>query len=107
MVYAYQQDVPIGEDVYRKIMVKLGPEPLAGLLTHVVVRREDGNLRYIDVWESEAACARAFEDRIHPAVFAVFQEIGFRPQGEPTKSNIDVIDVTFGHAAAQRSAPSR
>ena len=104
MAYAYQQDVPIGEDVYRRIMEKLGPEPLAGLLTHVVIRRDDGNLRYIDVWESVEACGRAFEERIHPAVFAVFQEIGFRPAGEPTKSNLDVVDVTFG---PQKATPSR
>jgi hypothetical protein len=32
------------------------------------VRRPDGGLRYIDVWESEEDCARAFDERIHPAV---------------------------------------
>ncbi len=99
MTYAYQQDVPIKEDVYRKIMEKLGPEPLAGLITHVVVRRQDGNLRYIDVWESEAACDRAFEERIHPAVFAVFREVGVRPDGEPRRERIEVVEVSTGRRA--------
>jgi hypothetical protein len=96
VTYAYQQDVPIKEDVYRRIIEKLGPEPLAGLITHVVVRREDGNLRYIDVWESQAACDRAFAERIHAAVYAVFKEIGFRPDGEPKRERIDVVDVSIG-----------
>ena len=61
MVYAFIQDVPIGEDVYRQIVDNVGPEPLAGQLVHLCVRKEDGQLQYIDVWESEEACARAFE----------------------------------------------
>ena len=42
MVYAYVQDVPIGEELYRKIIDELGPEPLAGSLMHLCVRRSDG-----------------------------------------------------------------
>ena len=72
-----------------------GPEPLKGLRTHLVIRRPQG-LRYIDVWESKEACDRAFAERIHPAVFGVFQEIGFRPQGEPTRELIEVVDQTTG-----------
>lgn len=93
-VHAYLQDVPIGDDVYHRIMERLGPEPLAGCLLHLCVRREDGGLRYIDVWESEAACARAFDERIHPAVYAVFQEIGFRPDAEPSVERLDVVHAT-------------
>ncbi|HWO64203.1 MAG TPA: hypothetical protein VNO31_29645, partial [Umezawaea sp.] len=72
MVYAYVQDVPIGDELYRKVIDELGPEPLAGSLMHLCVRRPDGGLRYIDVWESEEACARAFDERIHPAVDTAF-----------------------------------
>jgi hypothetical protein len=99
-LYSYDQDVPIGEDVYAKIKQKLGPEPLAGLLVHMVIKRPNGQLRYIDVWESEAQCARAFEERIHPAVFAVFQELGFRPEGEPIKNALDVLEVDTAPAKA-------
>jgi len=89
VVYAFIQDVPIGEDLYRKIIAELGPEPLPGQLLHLCVRQPDGQLRYIDVWESERACERAFEERIHPAVNAAFG--GSRPEGEPVLHRLDVL----------------
>ncbi|MFD6452395.1 MULTISPECIES: hypothetical protein [unclassified Nocardia] len=91
MVYAYIQDVPIGEELYNRIIEGLGPEPLDGSLLHLCVRRDDGGLRYIDVWESEAHCARAFDERIHPAVDAAFA--GARP-GEPTIQHLTVVHAT-------------
>ena len=99
MVYAFIQDVPIGEDVYRRIMEKIGPEPIAGSLVHLCVREADGRLRYIDVWESEEACARAFDERIHPAVDAAFG--GHRPDGEPEVHRLDVL-----HASGELLTPS-
>ena len=98
-MHGFTQDVPINEDLYRKIMANLGSEPLEGLLVHIVVRRADGLLRYIDVWESKEACDAVFEKRIHPAVFAAFKEAQFRPAGEPTRDSMDVIDVRLGTAA--------
>ena len=80
-VCAYVQDVPIDLDLYRRVLDELGPEPLAGSLLHLCVRRPEGGLRYIDVWESEEACARAFDERVHPAVDRAFG--GRRPAGEP------------------------
>ena len=98
MVYAYIQDVPIGEELYRQILDKIGPEPFAGSLLHLCVRQPGGQLRYIDVWESEQACTRAFAERIHPAVDAVFG--GDRPATEPEVHHLDVIDASgalLGH----------
>ncbi|MCS7482792.1 hypothetical protein ACFFQW_17525 [Umezawaea endophytica] len=92
MVYAFIQDVPIGDDLYRRIIDELGPEPVAGSLLHLCVRRPDGGLRYVEVWESEAACARAFDERIHPAVDAAFG--GTRPEAEPTVQHLEVLHVT-------------
>lgn len=89
MVYAYIQDVPIGEDLYRRIIDRIGPEPLAGSLLHLCVRQGDGRLQYIDVWESEEACARAFDERIHPAVDIAFG--GDRPSTEPVVHRLDVL----------------
>jgi len=89
MVYAFIQDVPIGEDLYRRIIEKIGPEPLAGCLLHLCVRQQDGALRYIDVWESKEACARAFDERIHPAVAAAFG--GDRPGTEPETHPLEVL----------------
>lgn len=92
MVYAYEQDVPIGEELYHRIIDRIGPEPLAGSLLHLCVRRPDGGLRYIDVWESEEACVRAFDERIHPAVDEAFA--GNRPDGEPEVRAYDVVHAT-------------
>jgi hypothetical protein len=89
VIYAYTQDVPIGEGQYKRIIENLGPEPLPGQLLHLCVREPDGRLRYIDVWESEQACSQAFEDRIHPAVDAAFA--GQRPTGEPEVHRLDVL----------------
>ncbi|WP_103381498.1 hypothetical protein [Pseudonocardia dioxanivorans] len=92
MVYAFVQDVPIGEELYRRIVEELGPEPMEGSLLHLCVRRPDGGLRYIDVWTDEQACARAFDERIHPAVDRAFG--GSRPGAEPTVDRLEVIDAS-------------
>jgi hypothetical protein len=91
-MYAYVQDVPIDEHLYQRIIDRLGPRPLAGNLLHLCVRRADGGLRYIDVWDSEEACARAFDERIHPAVDAAFG--GNRPATEPTVDRLEVLHAT-------------
>jgi hypothetical protein len=92
MVYAFIQDVPIGEEQYRRIMAELGAEPLAGQLCHLCIRLPDGRLQYIDIWESEQACGRAFDERIHPAVDAAFG--GSRPAVEPAVYHLDVLHAT-------------
>jgi hypothetical protein len=108
MPYAYTQDVPIDEAIYRKITERLGPVPLTGLIFHLVVRRPGGGLRYVDVWESPDACQRAFDERIHPAVYHVFSEVGFTPSGEPEKERLDIVDFTCSSAVdKQESAPAR
>lgn len=91
-MYAYLQDVPIDEPTYRQIIDLLGPEPLAGSLLHLCVRTPEGGLRYLDVWESEEACGRAFDERIHAAVDAAFG--GSRPPVEPTVQHLDVLHAT-------------
>lgn len=89
MVYAFTQDVPIDFDTYKEVIDNLGPEPLEGCLMHVCVRRPDGGLRYIDVWESRDKCAEAFSTRIHPAVDKAFG--GSRPDKEPRSEPLEVL----------------
>lgn len=89
MVYAYIQDVPIDEAQYCQIIENLGPEPLAGQVLHLCVREADGRLRYIDVWDSQEACGRAFDERIHAAVDTAFG--GHRPATEPEVNRLDVL----------------
>jgi hypothetical protein len=91
MVYAFTQDVPIDTDMYARIAAALGDEPMDGLLLHLAVRNPDGGLRYIDVWESEEQCTRAFDERVHPAVDTAFG--GRRPPVEPTVTPLDVIEA--------------
>lgn len=92
MVYAYTQDVPIDAEFYGRITAAIGDEPMDGLLVHLCVRNPAGGLRYIDVWESREQCARAFDERVHPAVDAAFG--GARPPVEPTTVPLDVVEVT-------------
>ena len=92
-MYAYIQDVPIGEELYAKIRANLATS-LPGQLLHLVVRRADGLLRYIDAWESEEACDAAFAKYIHPAVATAFREAKFRPPGgEPPRTVLDVVEL--------------
>lgn len=92
-MYAFTQDVPIDEGVYRRISEKLGRQPLEGQLLHLVVRRPEGGLRYVDVWESREAFTRAVDEFIHPAVHSTLEEIGIRPQGEPATTEVDVVEL--------------
>ncbi len=94
-MYAFIQDVPIKEDVWDKIKARLG-EPVEGQIAHVVLRNADGTLRYVSVWTSKEACEAGFQKRIHPAVFSVFKEIGFRPAGEPKREEVSVVDCWLG-----------
>jgi hypothetical protein len=101
VTYAFVQDVPIDAAMYQRIAARLGDEPMDGLLMHLCVRNPDGGLRYIDIWESEELCARAFDERIHPAVDAAFD--GHRPPVEPTVHRLDVLEVR-GPVVGVRSA---
>jgi hypothetical protein len=74
-MYAFTQDLPITTDVYARIMEGLGSEPPAGCLVHAVARIE-GGLRYIDVWESKAACDLFLEQRVHPLLHSAFAASG-------------------------------
>lgn len=91
MVYAWTQDIPIDAEFYGHISDALGDAPMDGLLMHLCVQNPAGGLRYIDVWESEEHCDRAFDERIHPAVDAAFG--GARPPVEPVRTELAVVEV--------------
>ena len=59
------------------------------LEVHLCVRRPDGGLRYVDVWTDEEACARGFDERVHPAVDRAFG--GQRPGSEPVVDHLEVL----------------
>jgi hypothetical protein len=95
MTYAFTQDVPIDDVAYQKITDGLGQELPPGLVVHIAMRRPEGGLRYVDVWESEEDWEKFAEDRLHPVVHpmlaAVFGEDHI-PE-EPDRDALDVIHV--------------
>jgi hypothetical protein len=97
MTYAFTQDVPIDESFYQRITDGLGPETPKGLITHVALKRPEGGLRYIDVWESEEDWDRFAEDRLHPVVHPMLQKIfGDDVPPEPERVPLSVIHVWSG-----------
>lgn len=91
--YAWTQDVPIDADTYAAIIARMGDTPMPGLVVHLALERDDGNIHYLDVWESKESHDRAIADVVHPAVGSVLAERGIRPDGEPPRTPIKVIDV--------------
>lgn len=96
MPYAFIQDVPANEEIYRKVRARL-PENPAGQLVHLVIKR-DGGLRYVDVWESEAAWIAFRDAHAEPAVNEVLASYGIpHDHSMVTFEPVDVIDVWTGH----------
>lgn len=94
MSHAFLQDVPIDEHVYAQIKERLGSELPPGLLVHLAIKRPEGGLRYIDVWESEADADRFGEQRLHPVVHPMLHAVfGDDMPDEPERHAIEVIDV--------------
>jgi hypothetical protein len=97
MAYAFIQDVPADENIYGQIK-ELLPATALGLVAHIAIKR-DGGLRYIDVWESEAAWDHFREEQLEPAVGKVLAGYGIpHTHDAVTITPIDVIDVWLGDA---------
>ncbi|MEA3214847.1 MAG: hypothetical protein QOJ19_1003 [Acidimicrobiia bacterium] len=97
MAYAFIQDVPANEEMYRKVRALLPPEA-PGLVAHIVTKRE-GGLRYFDVWES-AEQWEAFRDAyVEPAVGEVLASYGIpHDHSMVMTETVDVVDVWCGRA---------
>jgi hypothetical protein len=100
MAYAFIQDVPADEAMYREIRKRLGDETPDGLIAHVVLKRE-GGLRYVDVWESEAHWERFREERAEPTVDGILGELGI-PHDHSLVSfePVEVVDTWLGDRAS-------
>jgi hypothetical protein len=85
----------------RRIVDALGTETPTGFVAHIAVERPEGGLRYIDVWESEADWDRFAEDRLHPVVHGLLNEIfGDQLPPEPERKSLAVIHVWQPHGAS-------
>lgn len=100
MPYAFIQDVPINRKAYEEIRHGLGDNPPDGLIAHYAIEKEDGTLRYIDLWESEAQWNSFAESRLHPVVGPVLQRYNVHPEREPERVPMKVIDAWFGKTTA-------
>ena len=56
MAYARTNVVGIDEATYKTMMAQVGSEVPEGLIVHLAIKRPEGALRYLDVWESEEDC---------------------------------------------------
>jgi hypothetical protein len=93
MSYAFIQDVPADEEIYRQVAATFGDARPAGLVAHIVMKRETG-LRMVDVWESEQAWQTFHDETLWPALSSVLAGVGVQP--DPThmvREAVDVIDV--------------
>jgi hypothetical protein len=102
MTYAFIQDVPANAEIYSMIKAKLGTTAPPGLISHVVIAHGAG-LRYIDVWETEAAWTEFRDEHVEPAVGEVLAGFGI-PHDHSLVGfeSIDVIDVWLGESAVSK-----
>jgi hypothetical protein len=92
VTYAFTYDVPITAEIYARIMTGIGPERPPGLIAHIAYRTDTG-LRYLDVWQAKDDCDAFHQDRVHPVVHPLLQEmLGFVPP-EPPRTVLDLVDA--------------
>jgi hypothetical protein len=97
MTYAYILDVPADETIYRQIRAGLPTETPKGLSCHIVVKRPEGGLRYIDVWETEADWDRFRDDWVEPVVKEVLGGHGIPHDHDATPfETMDVLESWVG-----------
>jgi hypothetical protein len=102
MPYAFMRKAPFDADTHRSVREHIGPETPVGLVLHLVFRR-DGDLEFLDVWETEEDWARFQSERLGPAVQATLRERGASQGSAPTPvpaAQIEVIDAMVGSAGA-------
>src|SRR5262249_7007593 len=97
MPYAFVQDVPIDESMYREVRAEVGSASPAGLIVHVALERPEGGLRFLNVWESHDAWSAFHNQRLQPAIEKALANRGTERQFQPSPPQTgDVIDVWQG-----------
>jgi hypothetical protein len=96
MTYAFIRDVPITQAQYDEVRAGIGNEVPKGLVAHLAIR-QDGGLRYIDVWDNEADWERFRDERVNPAVRKMMGAHGITPPAAPLPlQTIDVVHAWVG-----------
>ena len=89
MVHAFVMTPPAGEADYRRVVEEVGTAPIDGAVLHLCVRRPEGGVQYIEVWDSEEDFGRASSERFLPAVE---RALGPRPEA-PTIEAFEVVNM--------------
>ena len=96
MTYAFIQDVPANEEIYRQIKQRLGTEAPAGLICHLAIPHE-GGLRYVDIWETREQWERYRVDVVEPAVDVVLGGLGIPHDHSMVRfEEFEPVDVWLG-----------
>ena len=100
MSYAFIQDVPATEHIYRQVRARLGAATPKGLVAHVVIKRDAG-LRYVDVWDTQADWERFRDQKVDPAVGEVLAGMGIpHDHSLVTSEEVEVIDTWVAEPSA-------
>ena len=92
-MYACSYEVPADEQMYLRVKEAIGPEQPHGLVTHLVVKSDQG-LRHIGVWEDQADWERFRDERVQPAVRRVLQGAGVTQlPPPPVEETLEVVDL--------------
>lgn len=100
MTYAFTQDVPIDRAFYDRIAAGIGDVPPDGLVVHLAIERDEGGLRYVDVWESQAHWDRFVDERLHPVVHGLLSEVF----GDDLPPEPEQVPLSVVHAWTQRAS---
>ncbi len=94
MTYCWTQDLPITLEIYREILADLGESAPDGLIVHVAQVMPDGHLQYLDVWDSQDACERFTQERLHPVVGRALARHHIDVQGgEPPRQPVQIAHI--------------
>ena len=91
MTYAVVQELPgVAPDVYQRVMAAIGDDAPPGLIVHAsgIV---GGNLRMIEIWQSEEDRRRFLRERVEPARQAASRP--GEPLGIPPHEHFEIEDV--------------
>ena len=114
-MYAYIHDAPADRAMYARVLELIGADEPDGLVVHLALELPEGGLRYVDVWESQAAFETFQATRLGPAVRQMLAEHGIPadqgdgPDGPEHAGTLvlDVVDVWLGAGALTASAAAR
>ncbi|MDL5159972.1 ester cyclase [Actinomycetospora termitidis] len=102
MVHAFVMTPHLQEAEYHRVAEEVGTAPVDGVILHLCVRGPEG-VQYVEIWDSEEACARSTAQYIVPAVE---RALGSVPDEPPRIEPFDVVSLVgpFGPTESRKIA---